>query len=301
MRYVVMALALLLAGCDSGANAGPAGGDGAKGEAASRPLSAATNGAVNYRYAYRLPGNRIEAVQEAHARGCDQLGPARCRIMAMRYAVGADNAIGAVLTLKLDPALARAFGKAATKVVMRARGTLTDAEVAGADSLAASERGDTVVSRLRDAQTDAEATLRSAGDDQRPQAASRLERIRTALAVVGEVDAGAGGAATVPVLFTYGSGGAMPGIGGSPDATFDTAGETFLASLAGLLVLLAGIGPWVVLLLGGALLLRWVLGRTEPAPAPVLPPAPRDESEAGRNVIQRWFSREHVPEHEPTD
>lgn len=264
--------------------------------------AAPPDSAFDYRYAFRLPPSRIEAVQESHARGCDQLGPARCRITAMRYSVGADNSIAAVLTLKLDPTLARAFGKAAAQTVASAHGTMTDADIAGAESASASARGETVIARLQKALANAESDIRGATTpDQMTQAAARVERLRSAIATIGDVDQGAGsGAATAPVLFTYGSGGAIPGAGASPEANFATAGDTFVASLAGLLVVLAGIGPWVVLLLGGALLLRWILARTESRAAPVLPPAPLHD-DPHRNVIQRWFNRDEAKEHEPVE
>lgn len=130
----------------------------------------------------------------------------------------------------------------------------------------------------------------------------KVERLHGAIATIGEVDQSAGtgnGTATAPVIFTYGAGGAVPGFGASPEATFDTASDTFLSSFAGLLVVLAGVEPWIVLPLGGALLLRWILSRTESKAAPVVPPAPREDSEANRNVIQRWFSREDAKEYEP--
>lgn len=309
MRVAVIVALLALAGCDAGTNgsggqAGLVRADAAKARAGTAETDLATpRSAFDYRYAFRLPGNRIEAVYESHARGCDQLGPARCRITAMRYKVGDDNSISAVLTVKIDPTLARAFGGAATRAVANAKGVLTDADVAGADTVAAIGRSDTIITRLRDSLGNAEAQLRGPlPADQKAQVTAKADRLRAAIATIGEVDQGAGtSVATTPVIFTYVSGGAIPGVGGSSDATFDVAGDTFLGSLAGLLVVLASIGPWVVLLLGGALILRWILARTEPAAAPTLPPAPRETSDADRNVIQRWFSRDEAKEHERTD
>jgi hypothetical protein len=42
--------------------------------------SAAPGVAFNYRYAFRLPGERVSAVQEQHAAACEKLGLDRCRI-----------------------------------------------------------------------------------------------------------------------------------------------------------------------------------------------------------------------------
>ena len=287
---------MLLAACDA-----PVAADGAQTAKHADPAPPA--GIFDYRYAFRLPPSRIEAVQESHARGCEQLGSARCRITAMRYTLGSDNSITAVLTMMLDPSVARSFGKAATQTVTAAHGTLADADVAGADAMRTGARADTVIARLREALGNAEAAQRTAATpDQKAQASARTDRIRSAIATIVDVDQGASaGSATAPVIFNYTSGGAIPGIGASPEATFDSAGETFVASLAGLLVVLAGIGPWAVLLLGGALVLRWILARTERAAAPVLPPAPRADTESKSNVVQRWFARDDAKEHETVE
>jgi hypothetical protein len=299
MRFAgLFAVIVVLGGCDvaSGPNGtGPT--NATKANSAALP---APDGGFDYRYAFRLPASRIEAVQESHARGCDQLGPARCRITAMRYAVGADNAIAAVLTMTLDPTVARAFGKAAAQTVNAAHGTMTDATIAGAEATGGGGRGGAVLARLRDALANAESSARGATDpEQKALASAKADRVRSAITTIGDVDQGsAGGTATVPVLFQYSSNGGIPGVGASPAATFESAGDTFLASLAGLLVVLAGIGPWLLLLLGGALLLRWFLARTEGTAAPVLPPAPQEHGTERTGIVQRWFQPESPDTHD---
>lgn len=293
----IVAACLMLAACDA-APPGASETDPAKSDAAAL---APPDSGFDYRYAFRLPANRIESVQESHARGCEQLGPARCRITAMRYRVQSNNAIDAVLTLTIDPTLARAFGKAATQTVTRAHGTMTTADIAGADAAGVAARGGSVLAKLREAQGDAAAQERGAiSPDQKAQAAAKAARLASAIATIAEVDQGASESlATAPVVFRYVSGSAIPGAGASTDATLDAAGDTFLSSVAGLLVVLAGVGPWIALLLGGALLLRWLLGRSEPAPVPAPPPVPRHDGDPHRNVIQRWFQRDDVKENEP--
>jgi len=293
MRILAFCLPLLLlAGCDPApaqSGAAPSGQGVAPADAAS--------GAFDYRYAYRLPGARINAVQESHAKGCDQLGPARCRITAVRYKVDEQSNVVATLTLRIDPTLARAFGKQASATVTSSGGALISSDIAGADSIAAAGRGEAVMAKLRDALDNAEAQGRAKPGD--ATIAARADRLRTAIATIGELDQGAGSAlATTPMILTYASGGSIPGVGASADASFETAGATFMTSLAGLAVMLAGVGPWALLLIGGALALRWLLGRDERSEAPELPAAPHEASES-RNVVQRWFGREeqHEPEH----
>ena len=301
MRVVAVLMALLVVtGCDQVPGQSESGSDtGATTQAA--PGDAASLAAYDYRYSFRLPTARIDAVQESHARGCDALGPARCKITAMRYTRDDQNHVTASLTLKLDPALARAYGKAAIATVTGVKGTLTKAVMAGADSGAAATRSDTVMARLRDAASDIDAQLRGpVTNEQRAQLTTKAERLRAALATIGEIDHGAGNSvATTPVLLSYESGGPVGGGLGSSDANFDTAGATLMSSLAGLATVLAGAGPWLLLLLGGALVLRRIVqGDPNRVAAPELPPAPHEDAES-RNVIQRWFSRDehHQPEH----
>ncbi len=252
--------------------------------------------AFDYRYAYRLPASHIEAVQESHAKGCDQLGPARCRITAVRYNRDDQNNVTALMTMRIDPALARPFAKAASATVAASGGALLKADVAGVDASAARRSG-AVLGHLRDALGNAEAQARARPGD--TALAARAERLRTTIATVGELDQSGDGLATTPMMLSYASGGSIPGVGAAADASFETAGATFMTSLAALAVILAGVGPWAMLLLAGALGLRWLLqGHEENGAAPELPPAPQESAE-GRNVVQRWFGREnqHEPEH----
>jgi len=96
-------------------------------------VTAAPGVAFDYRYAFRLPGNRISAVQEAHAQACEKLGIDKCRITGMRYRLVDQKDVEAMLALRLDPKLARQFGKDATAVVDKADGMLVDQEIIGED------------------------------------------------------------------------------------------------------------------------------------------------------------------------
>jgi len=97
-------------------------------------VTAAPGVAFSYHYAFRLPSARIAAAQEAHAQACEKLGIARCRITGMRYRLLGENNVEAMLAFKLDPAIARAFGKNGIGVVEAAQGTLVDAEITGTDA-----------------------------------------------------------------------------------------------------------------------------------------------------------------------
>jgi hypothetical protein len=67
--------------------------------------------AFRYGYDFNLSDQRISSTQEAHASACEKLGLAQCRITGMSYSVDQNEQVTAELDLKLDPAIARQFGK----------------------------------------------------------------------------------------------------------------------------------------------------------------------------------------------
>ena len=286
-----LAAVLLLAGCDApgGAPNGQAKPGGLTSTAEGVEGFASSNSGFDYRYAYRLPGDRLKAVLQSNADACDRLGPARCRILAMRYRVADSNQISAVLTLKIDPAIARNYGEAVTNAVTGSDGVLVDTDVTGADSTTAA-RSVALVNRLRDQLKSAQT---AAAD---PSAKLRAQRIQGALDTITEVEASQGQSlATAPVLMTYESSNALTGLG-SADANFRNAGLSLENSVSRLLIVLAAVGPWLLLLLVLIVVLRWIVhgrggmlpaGHDEPAPVHH-DPDPRDN----RNLIQRWFSRD---------
>lgn len=305
MRVVwALAALALLAGCDD-ANRAPAD---AKGQsefasAANAEAFASTGTGFDYRYAYRLPGSRVKGVLQSNADACDRIGPARCRILAMRYRVDDGNHTRAVLTIRIDPSIARAFGDAVTRNVSGSDGVLTDTEITGADSTATA-RSVAVIKRLQD-------QLQNARSSSSPEGQARAARIQNALSTIAEVEASQGQTlANAPMLFTYESSSALAGLGSS-EANFRTAGQTLENSVAQLVQVLASIGPWCLLMLLVVLLLRWIVhGR---AVGPDVAPRHDDGYDNGhgtghdghdnrgrsdnRNLIQRWFSRDDEDEH----
>jgi hypothetical protein len=77
--------------------------------------------------------NAFSATQEAHASACEKLGVARCRITGMSYSVDQDEQVIAELDLKLDPLIARQFGKSAQQAVERNDGNLIRLEIGSSD------------------------------------------------------------------------------------------------------------------------------------------------------------------------
>ena len=95
--------------------------------------SAAPGVAFNYAYDFNLADERISATQEAHAGECEKLGLMRCRITGMSYSVDQNEQVTAELDVKLDPTIARQFGKSALQLVERNDGKLIRLNIGSSD------------------------------------------------------------------------------------------------------------------------------------------------------------------------
>ena len=234
-------------------------------------VTAAPGVAFDYRYAFRLPANKISAVQEAHAQACEKLGIDKCRITGMRYRLVDQKDIEAMLALRLDPRLARQFGKDATGVVQKSDGMLVDQEITGEDvgsRIAAAGKSE---AELRDELARIEAELSRKVPMIRgnvaPQAAvdrqsllDRAEEIRRQLRELGErKDSDKQALAGTPMVFNYGSGSVVPGFDvRSPlrDA-LQTSGDNLIGGFAAILVIVLTLLPWLLV----ATLAVWLFRR----------------------------------------
>lgn len=244
-------------------------------------VSAAPGVAFNYSYAFRLDDNRIAKVQEEHAAACEALGTNRCRIAGMSYRLVRENEVEAQLLFKLDPAIARKFGRDALSSVQKAEGVLAATRISGEDiGTRISE------SQQRSADLNAEiARLENRlkqgglGDRERAELQQQIAGMRRQLD--GERDSRRSGEATLattPMQFDYVGTGGLPGIGyGNP---FSDALNMLVHSgsvmLSFILVLGAAILPWAAVL---ALLLvfwrtrairaarQWLRGAAKPVDA----------------------------------
>lgn len=225
-------------------------------------VTAAPGVAFNYRYAFRLPSNRIAAAQEAHAQACEQLGLDRCRITGMRYRLVNQTDIQAMLALRLDPAIARGFGKQATEIVTKAEGMLVDQEITGEDVGTQIKAATANEARLRAdlAKIEAELAGMRANDPRRGELVTRAEEIRTQIRNLGQTrDADEEALAGTPMVFNYGSGSVVPGFDvRSPirDAIED-AGNNFVEGFAAIFVLLITLIPWALLLAIVVWIVNW--------------------------------------------
>ncbi len=228
-------------------------------------ITAAPGVAFNYSYAFRLLPGRIATVQEAHAQQCEKLGIARCRITGMRYSVEDEDRISAMLSLKLDPSVARSFGKDGIAAVEKAEGMLVDAQITGVDAGAEIKSATRGVATLQDELNRIEAQLRAGGlsNAARGELNIRASDLRDQIrSLTAGKTAAQDSLATTPMVFEYRAGHSIPGLdGGSPVAdALEIAARSFMTMLSFLLIAIGVLLPWV-LLIGG---LYWLAKRLRP-------------------------------------
>ena len=236
--------------------------------------------AFNYRYAFRLAAGKIGETQERHAQACEKLGIDRCRITGMRFRLIDGHDIEAMLAFKLEPTLARQFGKEGIAAVTQAEGMLIDSEISGENvgsQIGAAQKAE---ARLRDERARIETKLAQKGLPAAERA--RLDEQLAELARDTEAskagrDEKAESLATTPMVFTYGSGEILPGFDArSPIRNaLGTAADTMMGVIAFLIVLLGAVIP--VAVLGGVIWLVWrplraFAGRLRPKPAETVAP-----------------------------
>lgn len=222
--------------------------------------------AFNYRYAFRLPADRISAVQEAHAAACEKLGAARCRITGMRYRLVGERDIEAMLAFKLAPVIARDFGKNGVEGVARADGMLVDSEITGVEVGAAIRGATRTIAQLQEDLARTEEQLARAGRGERVELTYQAQQLRERIRAQRQSrEADEESLATTPMVFQYGSGDLVPGF--ETRAPFRRAlaeaGDNLVSGAGIILLLLASLAPWALLL--GSLwwiarrfgLLRW--------------------------------------------
>lgn len=244
--------------------------------------TAAPGVAFSYRYAFRLQAPRVAQVQEQHARACEQLGVARCRITGMRYRVVNDRDIEAMLAFKLEPGIARRFGQLATETVARSEGMLVESEITGTDvgtTIRAAVRN---VAEMQAELARIEARLRGTGlsAGERAQLEYEAQQLRDAIRAQRESRREQEESlATTPMVFQYGSGELVPGFDNEPSIqrAAERAGDNFVDGVAMVLIILVTLLPWLFVALLGWWAVRLVRRRWFVKPAAerreVSPPA----------------------------
>jgi len=223
--------------------------------------TAAPGVAFNYRYAFRLPAANIGRVQEEHAQACERLTVARCRITAMTYEDDGDGDVEAQLSFKLDPAIARTFGRDGIAAVDKAQGELLRAAITGTDvgsEISAAQRGQ---AQQADEVRRIEQQLARPGirSDERVRLEFEAQQLRQQIPAPRDSQAeGRESLATTPMVFEYGAGESAPGFDDGPSIprALDSARDNFVGGIAMLIVLIVTLLPWAAFAL-----LAWLLFR----------------------------------------
>lgn len=266
MRYALfVGTALLLAGCSSPSpeHADAPALQEASTDSRAAPsisLTAAPGVAVTYRYAFQLPDAQIAGIQEVHAAACETLGIARCRITGMHYQLMRRDHVAAELDFKLDPSLARRFGKDAIASVEKARGILSESEIRGTnagESIAASQtRSGEIAARLDEITK--QLAVPGLGARERAVLQEKAANLRAELDVErGQRRDDAASLASTPMHFSYVGSASLPGFGpGGPLGNALDAGLASLTTMTGFVLLLLSVGlPWAAL--AGLGLVAW--------------------------------------------
>jgi hypothetical protein len=125
--------------------------------------------AYTYRLGFRLPGDKLAEVQEAHRALCLRMGPSRCQLLAMSRSAEGEAQAPARLTLRVASIEAKAFSDRLTGIVSGSGGKTMATSVTAED--------------VSKAIVDAEARIR-----QRELLVARLtEILRTRRGTVGEL------------------------------------------------------------------------------------------------------------------
>jgi hypothetical protein len=245
-RLTVFLAAIALAGCGQAPNAGEPG----------ETATTAAGVAFAYRYDFRLPSSRIADAQEAHAQACEQLSPARCRITGMTYRLDGSGQVEASLDVRAAAPIARAFGRSGVKRIEASGGALTGAEIIGTDT---EPTVTAATSNTTDAATDRAALdMQLARDDLTSAArtellARRADLLRAERESSATVAAARASVATTPISFTYIAGSGV-GLGARLSEAAHAGYLSLTWTLAGVLTLLAYLGPPCLLVLVLALL-----------------------------------------------
>ena len=223
---------------------------------------AAPGVAFSYHYSFVLPDKTISSVQEQHAAACEKLGPSRCRITGLHYSLVDEDRVKADLQFKLDPELARSFGKEGIAAVEKAEGKLVDTSIDGDDvgSRIASSTKQSSELRAQLAETERKLAAGGLTNDLRNSLSEDATRLRQQLREESTSRSdGAAQLASTPMVFNYAGGNGFS-IGHHPFADAASSGWTSMTTMISLVLLLLAVGlPWA--LLAGAFIFLW---RTSP-------------------------------------
>lgn len=211
-------------------------------------VTAAPGVAFDYRYAFSLAPTAIATAQEEHAQACERLGVNRCRITGMRYQLLGENDIQGMLAFKLDPAIAREFGKNGIAKVQAMKGRLVDAEISGKDAgeAIAQSTATRTAATAELKRVEARLTTRGVRENEAGELRTQRDNLRNTIAgSAADIAENRASLATTPMTFQYRSGDAVRGFDASAPITsaLDTVVASTQTTVAIILGLVAVFGP----------------------------------------------------------
>ncbi len=257
LRGSIVAVALMagLAACSQNDQNAAEGVAEAQEEPSSPDISptAAPGVAFSYGYDFKVDDERISALQETHAAECEKLGIARCRITGLRYSVDENEQVSAMLQVKLEPTIARQFGKEAVAKVEKAGGKMVNAEFSGEDEGSAIRTTTAQKSDIEARIAEIERRLNGLkpGDRERTELQQQLDELRRQASEARQrIAAGEERLANTPMTFNYYGKGGVPGFGGENPIT--EAWHLMISSAVTLvsfvLKAVAVVIPWAILM-----------------------------------------------------
>jgi hypothetical protein len=181
--------------------------------------TAAPGVAFNFAYQFSLPDDRIAATQEAHASACENLGLSRCRITGMSYSVDQNEQVTAELDLKLDPLIARQFGKSAQQTVVGNDGQLVRLDIGSSDEGQAIEQAmkQKTESSTQIAQLQQDLAKAKPGSAAHSNLLSQIQELQRQASEQSQTIAASQAAlASTPMQFHYYGRGGVPGFRSNP-------------------------------------------------------------------------------------
>jgi hypothetical protein len=224
--------------------------------------------AYTYSYTFRLKSDAVTKVQERHARMCEALGPARCRVVDLKRSAESGNYVTGSLTLQVAAPIAGRFGEELVATAAAAEGETIDRGIAAEDlskqiidTSARIKTKEILVERLSKLLETRSGNIAQAVEAERAinGAQEELEQARAWLAEM------RGRVAMSTFEIGYQSGAPLGGGFSDPvRKAFAGAGEMTGHSFATAITLIAAILPWALLLGFILWLYRRFMRRREP-------------------------------------
>lgn len=207
--------------------------------------------AYEYSYGFRLPAEALAKVQAKHVALCDSLGPARCRVIDMKRDAGEGDYASGSLELAVASGIARVFGARLSDAAGAAGGALSGSAITAEDL---SKQIVDTEARLRQRALLA-ARLTELLATRRGTVAELVEAERAVAQVQEEIDQARswlaqmrGRVAMSKIAISYSS--ASPAGGGFAEPiriAIGRVGAILGVSIAALITLAVGLGPWLAL------------------------------------------------------